>query len=100
MRPQWLATMLMIDMPRHRLLVTCHKVTSLTPTPVQGSALLLREAALQPEEVAPSPEHRELVDPVDVEDFVEFEAEFLVTVFARVATTKVVDFLMVLQFLC
>ena len=73
-------------------------MTSLMPTPVQGSALLF-EAALQPEEVAaPSPEHWKLVDPVDVDDFVEFAAEFLVTVFTRIAS--LVDILMVLQFLC
>ena len=72
-------------------------MTSLMPTPVQGSALLF-EAALQPEEVAPSPEHRKLVDPVDVEDFIEFAAEFTVTVFTLVAS--LVDILMVLQFLC
>ena len=46
--------MLVIYMSWHRLLVTCHELTSLSLTPVQSSAFLLLDVAIQ--------------DPVDPDD--------------------------------
>ena len=47
--------MLVIYMSWHRLLVTCHELTSLSLTPVQSSAFLLLDVAI-----------RDPVDPFDV----------------------------------
>ena len=85
--------MLVTDMPWHQPLVMCHKLASLAPTPVQGSAYLpldLEHVVLRL--------HRELVEPVHVSVPGDSATKTLVTDFTIVASF--VNDLMVLQFLC